>query len=330
MKGIQLLYALLLSTAMFVLVQSGFAQAGKDGARSVTAANTVLNTYTRLSANANAGSTSLTVANSNMNGGAFAGNLAAGDYVLIIQMQGATIDATNTASYGNITAYNSAGLYEFVCVAAVPTTTSITLTTPLLNSYAAAGHAQVVRVPRFTTLSVTGTGTITATTWNGNTGGVVAIETTGAMTLSSTGAINVTGQGFRGGVLDNNSVAFGAAVTSTYRSTSSSDGAEKGEGIAGFQTEYDALNGRYGRGAAANAGGGGNGHNAGGGGANGNNSVTWTGTGNPSTSTSNWANAWNLEAADFATSTSSGGGRGGYTYGANNQNALTLGPGNSA
>ena len=66
MKGIQLLYALLLSTAMFVLVQSGFAQAGKDGARSVTAANTVLNTYTRLSANANAGSTSLTVANSNM------------------------------------------------------------------------------------------------------------------------------------------------------------------------------------------------------------------------------------------------------------------------
>ncbi|MDW8159331.1 MAG: hypothetical protein RML72_10730, partial [Bacteroidia bacterium] len=36
-----------------------------------------------------------------------------GDKVLIIQMKGATIDQTNTANYGNILNYNSAGNYEF-------------------------------------------------------------------------------------------------------------------------------------------------------------------------------------------------------------------------
>lgn len=317
--------------ALFSTVMQGYAQAGKEGARTVTTANTVLNTYTRVSANAAAGTTTLTVASSALNGGAFAGNLAAGDYIMIMQMQGATINTGNTVDYGSILNYNSAGLYEFVCVASVPNSTTINVTTPLINSYTAAGRTQVVRVPRFTTLTVSGSGSITAPAWNGNTGGIVALETTGLVTLSTSPAINVTGLGFRGGVVENNTSSFGAIVTSTYRSASSNDGAEKGEGIAGFQTEYDGLNGRYGRGAAANGGGGGNGHNAGGGGgANGNNSVTWTGMGNPSTSTANWANAWNLETAGFATSTSSGGGRGGYAFASSNQNALTVAPGNSS
>lgn len=224
----------------------------------------MLNTYTRVSANAAAGTTTITVASSALNGGAFAGNLAAGDYIMIMQMQGATINTGNTVDYGSILNYNSAGLYEFVCVASVPNSTTINVTTPLINSYTAAGHTQVIRVPRFTTLTVSGSGSITATSWDGNIGGVVAIEATGLVTLSTTPAINVTGRGFRGGVLDNNSSAFGSGVITTYRSSSSNDGAEKGEGIAGFQAEYDLLNGRYGRGAAANGGGGGNGHNAGG------------------------------------------------------------------
>src|SRR6478609_2346606 len=36
-----------------------------------------------------------------------------GDRVLLIQMKGATIVNTNTATYGNISALNSAGGYEF-------------------------------------------------------------------------------------------------------------------------------------------------------------------------------------------------------------------------
>jgi gliding motility-associated-like protein len=118
----------------------------------------------------------------------------------------------------------------------------------------------------------------------------------------------------------------------SFVSTSSSDGAEKGESIAGFGSEY--TNGQYNRGAPANGGGGGNGHNAGGGGgSNGNNGVTWNGQG-VMCSGCPGAAAWLLDPYVIANgntlTTSSGGGRGGYTYGANNQNALTVAPSNSS
>ncbi|MGK0391102.1 MAG: hypothetical protein ACI94Y_003864, partial [Maribacter sp.] len=35
-----------------------------------------------------------------------------GDVIIIIQMQGADIDTSNTSSFGSITALNGAGLYE--------------------------------------------------------------------------------------------------------------------------------------------------------------------------------------------------------------------------
>jgi hypothetical protein len=78
-------------------------------------------------------------------------------------------------------------------------------------------------------------------------------------------------------------------------------------------------------GAPANGGGGGNSHNAGGGGgANGDNGVIWTGFGNP---VSGYDVYWNLEAPAFATHTSSGGGRGGYSYGERDMDASTTPPG---
>ena len=102
----------------------------------------------------------------------------------------------------------------------------------------------------------------------------------------------------------------------------------QGEGIFGYQLDYTPFGGRYCRGAAGNAGGGGDCHNAGGGGgANaGNPGVAWNGNGIPDVSTGTWVTAWNLESAGFATNVSSGGGRGGYSFAATNQNALTLGP----
>ncbi|WP_197428358.1 hypothetical protein [Phnomibacter ginsenosidimutans] len=177
--------------------------------------------------------------------------------ILIMQMQGASVNTTNTTAYGEITSYNNAGLYEFACVSAVPGTTSITVTLPLMNAYSASGNTQVIRVPRFTSLTVATVGSIVAPAWNGATGGVVAIETTGSIALSTASAINVSGRGFRGGALDNNSSTAGSGPITTYRSTSGNDGAEKGESIAGSATAYDVLNGRYGRGAIANGGGGG-------------------------------------------------------------------------
>ena len=72
-------------------------------------------------------------------------------------------------------------------------------------------------------------------------------------------------------------------------------------------------------------------HNGGGGGgANGNNGVAWNGQGNPDVSDPTWTAAWNLDPTLNATTTSSGGGRGGYSFGRNNQDALTVAPGDAS
>ncbi|WP_226163339.1 T9SS type A sorting domain-containing protein [Hymenobacter terricola] len=295
----------------------------------MSATGTILNEYTPLTATAAVNATTLTVGNSALNAnGRFAADLAAGDLLLVVQPQGATISAADDATYGTVAALNNAGRYQLIEVAAVPSGTSIALTCRLFSSFTTGGHAQVVRVPRYTTLDLDAGAAVTAPAWDGSTGGIVAIETTGAVTLASGAAIDVTALGFRGGALEQDAdnpptTDFG------YRSPSSFFGAEKGEGIAGNATDYDNLNGRYGRGAPANGGGGGNAHNAsGGGGANAAVlNTTYTGKGNPDRGAGNiYDAAWNLESANFATSTSSGGGRGGYSYSNSNQNALTLGP----
>jgi Domain of unknown function DUF11 len=306
-------------------------QPGKDGAGNITAANTVINTYYTVPGNLAAGDTTITLSST--------AGLSAGDVLMIYQAQGATIDATDTASYGAITALNNAGRYEFVSVVSV-TGSTVTIgtfcTAGLRFNYTAAGKIQAVRVPQYTSLTVSGAGSITSTPWAGASGGIVAAFVQNAATLGGAG-INVSGQGFRGGQVEQNTSPTGANVVTTFRSTSGNDGAEKGESIAGAIAGYDALNGRYGRGAPANGGGGGNGHNSGGGGgSNGNNGVAYTGTGNPNaaaqgTSTAaQTANCWDQEAVGFATSTSSGGGRGGYSYASANANARNTPPGDAA
>lgn len=313
--------------------QHAAAQAGKSGVGTIATTNAIVNEYTALTANATTGATTITVANSSLNANSrFAAPLAAGDLLLLVQPQGAAISTADDATYGTVTALNNAGRYQLVEVAAVPTATTITLSCKLFSSYATAGHAQVVRVPRYTTLTVNTNISVKAQPWDGTTGGVLAIETTGNVTLAAGATLDVSALGFRGGALEQSSDAvpnndFG------YRSPADTYSAEKGESIAGATAEYDALNGRYGRGAPANGGGGGNSHNAaGGGGANAAVAgASYTGTGNPDRGTSNaYDAAWNLEAANFATSISTGGGRGGYSYSSTNQDALTLAPGQAA
>ena len=305
-------------------------QPGKDGAVSITAANTVINNYYTIAANLNVNDTTITL--NNVTG------LSTGDILMIYQAQGATINTADSTAYGSITALNNAGNYEFVSVRSIAgnTVTINAICTPGLRfAYTATGRIQAVRVPQYSTLTVSGAGSIVATAWNGTSGGIVAAFVQTTASIGGAG-INVSNQGFRGGALEQNSSPADATVVTTFRSTSGNDGAEKGEGIAGSGTEYDSLNGRYGRGAPANGGGGGNGHNAGaGGGSNGNNGVAYTGNGNPNAAAQGTSNAgqtascWNLEAAGFATSTSSGGGRGGYSYASANADAITVAPGNA-
>jgi gliding motility-associated-like protein len=324
--------------AAFLCMSSiAYAQRGKDGNVTVNTANRIVNEYTSLTANAAAGATTISVAASGLNAnGRFAGALAAGDLIMIIQMQGATIlgqpDAgvptisdPNDATWGSVTNYNNCGRYEYAEVLSVPNATSITIDCGLTYSYTSSGKVQIVRVPRYNTLTLTSPGVLTCQTWNGTTGGVLAVEVLGNTTMNAGSKINTTGTGFRGGALF---TTTGRTTTSLYSCVSLDVGTNKGEGIAGYDTDYTPYGGKFCRAAPANAGGGGNVWNCGGGGGgNAGNTAAWTGQGNPNNSVAGWTTAWNLESAGFATSTSSGGGRGGYSFSSSNQNATTLGPG---
>ena len=338
-----------------------FSQRGKDGVGNVSAANTQVNTYATVTAT---GVNTITVNNiATLTGGIWPSTaIAPGDLIMIIQMQGASmdIDVTPTATWGGnytvpgaylwtnnwnqfpqewgkITAYNNAGKFEQVEVRAVVGNV-ITLQCNLQNTYTTAGHVQVVRIPRYSALTLTGTASIVPLAWDGNIGGVVAVEANGNIVLNAGTKISASTRGFRGGIADNTGVSGsvnisgdGAGNGSSYLGSNlTSQGARKGEGIGGFTTEYDLVFSRYGRGSPANGGGGGGIQNSGGGGgANvATNPATYTGKGVPSSTASSIA--WNLELAGFAGTTSPGGGRGGYSLSTVNVDATLTGPNNTA
>jgi uncharacterized repeat protein (TIGR01451 family) len=291
------------------------------------------NTFFSGSASPAAGATSITVGA----GTGLARAVNAGDLLLIIQMQGADINATSTNAYGggtsvpavtNTVAFGAsgyaggisgtnfvAGNYEWAVAtgggATFATGGTINLSKSLANSYfsrvgsslVSAQFWQVVRVPQYANLTLGGP--ITLVPWNGLTGGLLVLEATGDINLSSQ-TINGNGAGFRGAGAVN--VTPNGTCTTNYNTTgcqnyvsliSASFGGSKGEGLAGTPARiYNGdptgagsgtvaagmvdgyVNGEASRGAPGNAGGGGNQHNAGGGGganggAGGNGGNTW-------------------------------------------------------
>ncbi|MBL7912233.1 MAG: gliding motility-associated C-terminal domain-containing protein [Bacteroidia bacterium] len=309
---------------------TAFSQKGKNGAGNIVA-STVVNAYTSLTADAFVGNTTINVASG--------AGYGVGDLIYIIQMQGAGVNCfinvwgnPNSAeplspAFGKIVNYNNAGNNEYAEVSSVAGNV-ITIDCPLKNNYTAAGKVQVVKVPRYTSLTIGATGTITCPAWNGTTGGVIALEIDGNTTISAGGMIDASGLGFRGGTLSTGAF-FGAGA---WCHNNPQEGARKGESIAGDVTTYMAnFNGQYCRGAVANGGGGANSNNAGGGGgANAGDTGLYTGFGNPDISLAGYITAWNLESAGFAASSSSGGGKGGYTFSNANISPLTNAPGAAA
>ncbi len=219
-------------------------------------------------------------------------NLAPGDLVIVMQMQGATFDSTNTAAYGDgvvlgeasgYTGTPTAGRYEYLVAGPATTATSLDLTgTTLVNTYtqavptASQGHQryQIVRVPQYSSLTLAVAG-IDVEDWNGSTGGVLAIDVAGELNFNGA-RINAEEAGSRGGgALQDGHEASEAFV----RAGASQDGS-KGEGIAGtpqfvwslasgsrIDTGVDGYpGGSDARGAPANAGGGGSWIASGGGG----------------------------------------------------------------
>lgn len=185
--------------------------------------------------------------------------LKAGDRVLLVQMKGAKISSSNDPNFGTITDIASAGAYEFLTIKEV-IDDSVIFTSAMVHAYDPSGIVQLVYVPVYASARITST--LTAPQWNGTTGGIVAIEVAGDLTMDAD--IKVDGLGFRGGRL---SSPYSRCDVSDYLLNWDSELAgEKGEGITALRVNYSVA----GRGPLANGGGGGNGNNSGGaGGSNG-------------------------------------------------------------
>lgn len=233
-----------------------------SGTTTITAANTIVNSYFPGTGNPLSGTSSLVVGTINAAGSATP--IATGDLILIIQMQGADLNTTNSNSYGdgvssaNASGYLStnlyAGYYEYANVASVAGST-INLTYPLINNYYtrafSAGNSirsyQVIRVPRYYNLTINASSSITAASWDGSSGGVIVVDAANVLTFTnSTSVINANGAGFRGGGGKNfsgatagNTNGAGALTNTDYRwnsaatTAANTTGGSKGEGIAG-------------------------------------------------------------------------------------------------
>ena len=180
---------------------------------------------------------------------------AAGDKVLLIQMQVPQVDLSNTASFGTLLNSACIGNYEFNRIQSLGGNT-IQLQFALTRPYDLSGKVQLVRVPEYDSAMVCG---ITCLPWNGTIGGVLALDVKNQLVLS--GNVDVSGRGFRGGNVEVNDIPWVFGEQQYFYGQVSTLAAEKGEGIVPIPVDFS-----FGRGRAGNGGGGGNAHNAGGGG----------------------------------------------------------------
>ena len=227
---------------------------GSSGPGSVTG---IVNSYYpgRSNSVASSGSTSIPVGTLDGRGNGTA--IAAGDLLLVIQIQDAAINSSNSSTYGGsapgqgYTQINSAGAYEYVVAAGPISGGSVPITSSLINTYTQASANslqgqrtyQVIRVPQYSSATITGT--VTAPPWNGSTGGIVAFDVAGNLNWNSQ-TINVNALGFRGGAAQQSQsngtgvtlfntdyvARVGTGVLGTAAIGTVPNGA-KGEGIAG-------------------------------------------------------------------------------------------------
>ena len=182
----------------------------------------------------------------------------AGDTVLMIQMKGATIDLTNTASFGNITSIGNAGNYEYARIASISGTT-VTLISNLTRTYNVSGKVQLVKVPEYNNVTITGV--LSASDWNGTIGGVLAFDAVGSVTMNAN--IDVTGKGFTGGLVSLNHFIGCTNTPDYFLAYPQPNGlaGQKGEGITDVAASFGSARGKL-----ASGGGGGNEINSGAGG----------------------------------------------------------------
>ena len=162
-----------------------------------------------------------------------------GDYVLIIQMQGVAIDASDSPAYGQGAnqLVGIPGRYEFLIIQTViPATKTITFSAKI-NKYDPAGNVQIIKVPFFNSLS--SSKVITCQPWDRSlkTGGVLAMIIGNTLNLNHN--IDVSGKGFTGGL---DTIGLGTCSSTTGINNKYSfprsyqNAGYKGEGLATFQS----------------------------------------------------------------------------------------------
>ncbi|AGC41792.1 hypothetical protein MYSTI_00441 [Myxococcus stipitatus DSM 14675] len=240
------LVLLLLSSAAQAELDSFGVGTGRDGSLTVNTRRTI-NTAMRMPLGAQRGTRTLSVEAVTAP--------AVGSLLLIHQTQGF---ASSTPSGGTgPTSPGGVGSWEMARVSSVTAGSPmvIQLSAPLVNTYDAPG-SQAVTVPEYTTVNVSGSGSLVAPAWNGSSGGILAFLANGAVTNNS--SINADGMGFRGGVFGENTTRTNCTGDDL---PTSQGGAFKGEGLV-----VERYGSASGRGNLVNAGGGGICKDAGGGG----------------------------------------------------------------
>ncbi len=195
-------------------------------------------------------------------------SFTAGEQIIVMQMQDNIIgtNTTNISSFGDISSIQSAGLWEVKTISSINrsgATATVVLTSSLVNSYNTGANSslQIISFKNLNTAAFTTSANITCTAWNGNIGGVLAIEVGTDLILQH--SISSSTLGFLGGTvsIDHSGATCSAPSTTVYAFNDSRLG-YKGEGIY-KNTDVNYANAR---GKIANGGGGGNHHNGGGGG----------------------------------------------------------------
>ncbi|MCD6459956.1 hypothetical protein J7L67_04735 [bacterium] len=132
----------------------------------------------------------------------------AGAKIFIITMQGTGI-----------------GQYEFNTISSISTNT-LNIQTALSNTYDA--NAQVIEIIEYDNVTVSNSGILTCSDWDGATGGVLVIKATG-LSVDSTSFIDTSAKGF----LSATGPGVGAITSSSYGGGGGAFGGEGGDGYSG-------------------------------------------------------------------------------------------------
>ncbi len=199
---------------------------GVDGDPVINSISYADETRTSLAASVNSGETTIPVASIT--------GFSVGNEVIIHQTQGIP-----------------GGQYEFGIISDVAVG-RLTLKDKLSNSYAQGGssRAQVVRVPNYRSLTIQNGGTLSAHSWDGFTGGIVAFRVSRQLDVQAGGKIDVSARGARG-----------APVNSTGYAGSQGEG-QNGLGIQTTGSNWTGGGGGCSMGWGNPAGGGGGGHSS--------------------------------------------------------------------